>query len=528
MLESPLLRAPDASSGGSFIAGSRSSIVATNRPEAARNKPLAELVAAVPEARVQGDEAVAVTGITYRSSEVRPGWLFFCVQGAKADGHRFAAEVCRSGGSAVVGERWLDVDCPQVLVPATREAMGPMSVRQAMGPVSAEFYGRPAERLTVVGVTGTNGKTTTTYLLESVFRAAGRVPGVIGTTGVRIDGRPMPFERTTPEATDLQRLLAQMVEEGVRAAAMEVSSHGLQQHRVDGSRFACAVFTNLSQDHLDYHGTIEEYFAAKARLFTPELSYRAVVNNDSPEGRRLIGQVEIPTLTFGLEQGSDLRATDVEVSSSGIGFTVDGRRYRSRLRGTFNVYNCLGALAAAREVGIDGEAVEEGLAALAGVPGRLEPVEAGQGFTVLVDYAHTPDSLQNALIAARGLTVGRLIVVFGCGGDRDRSKRPVMGEVATRLADLSILTSDNPRSEEPLEIISEIEPGARRGGGPFVVEPDRRAAIRTALRETRPGDVLLIAGKGHETGQEFRVRTIPFDDRVVATEEIAALLQVNP
>ena len=519
MPESPLLRAPDASSGGSFVPGSGPSIVATNRPEAARSKPLAELVGAVPEARVRGDASVAVTGLTYRSSEVRPGWLFFCVQGAKTDGHRFAGEVCRSGSSAVVVQRWLDVDCPQVLVPTTREAMGPMSAR---------FFDRPADRLTLVGITGTNGKTTTTFLLESIFRSAGLVPGVIGTTGVRIDRRSVPFERTTPEATDLQRLLAHMVEEGVRAAAMEVSSHGLHQHRVDGARFACAVFTNLSQDHLDYHGTIEEYFAAKARLFTPELSDRAVVNNDSPEGRRLIGQVEVPTVTFGLAQGSDLRATDVEVFTSGVGFTVEGRRYRSRLRGTFNVYNCLGALAAAREVGIDGEAVEEGLAALAGVPGRMEPVEAGQPFTVLVDYAHTPDSLENLLTAARGLTPGRLIVVFGCGGDRDRGKRPLMGEVATRLADLSILTSDNPRSEEPLEIISEIEPGARRGGGPFVVEPDRRAAIRTALADARPGDVLLIAGKGHESGQEFRDRTIPFDDRVVAAEEITALLEVDP
>jgi UDP-N-acetylmuramoyl-L-alanyl-D-glutamate--2,6-diaminopimelate ligase len=519
MLESALLRAPDASSGGSFVTGSSPSAVATNHPEGAGSKPLAELVAAVPEARVHGDASVAVTGITYRSSEVRPGWLFFCVPGTKADGHRFAGEVCRSGSSAIVVERWLDIDCPQVLVPATREAMGPMSAR---------FFDRPADRLTLVGVTGTNGKTTTTFLLESIFRSAGLVPGVIGTTGVRIDGRPVPFERTTPEAPDLQRLLAHMVEEGVRAAAMEVSSHGLHQHRVDGARFACAVFTNLSQDHLDYHGTIEDYFAAKARLFTPELSDRAAVNNDSPEGRRLVGLVEVPTVTFGLEHGSDLRATEVEVSTSGIGFTVEGRHYRSRLRGTFNVYNCLGALAAAREVGIDGEAVEEGLAALAGVPGRLEPVEIGQPFMVLVDYAHTPDSLENVLLAARKLTTGRLLVVFGCGGDRDRGKRPLMGEVATRLADLTILTSDNPRSEEPVGIISEIEPGARLGGGPFVAEPDRRAAIRTALAEARPGDVLLIAGKGHETGQEFRDRSVPFDDRVVAAEEITALLEVNP
>ena len=519
MLESPLLRAPDDPSGGSFVTGPGPSTVATHRPEAARSKPLAELAAAIPEARVRGDSAATVSGLTYRSSEVQPGWMFFCVPGAKVDGHRFAAEACRSEASSLVVERWLDVGCAQVLVPSTRVAMGPMS---------AGFFDRPAEHLVLIGVTGTNGKTTTTYLLESIFRSAGWVPGMVGTTGVRIDGRPVPFDRTTPEAPDLQRLLSQMVDEGVRAAAMEVSSHGLHQHRVDGVRFACSVFTNLSQDHLDYHGTMEEYFAAKARLFTPDLSDRAVVNHDSPEGRWLSERAEVPTVTFGLEYGADLRATDLELLTSGIEFSVAGRRYRSRLRGTFNVYNCLGAIAAGREVGIDGETLSEGLAALPGVPGRLEPVEAGQSFPVLVDYAHTPDSLENVLTALRKLARGRLLVVFGCGGDRDRRKRPLMGEVATRLADLSILTSDNPRSEEPEAIIGQIEAGARRGGGAFVVEPDRRAAIRWALAEARPGDVVLIAGKGHETGQEFRDRTIPFDDRVVAADEIAALLGVNP
>lgn len=518
MLESLLLRALDFSSRGSFVVGSGTSTVATGPPEAARSKPLAELMAAVPGARARGDTNVALLGMTYRSSEVRPGWLFFSVPGGRVDGHLYAPEACRRGASAIVVERWIDTPCTQVMVPSVREAMGPMS---------AQFFDRPAERLTLVGVTGTNGKTTTTYLLESVFRAAGLIPGVIGTTGVRIDGRAIPFDRTTPEAPDFQRLLARMADEGVLGAAIEVSSHGLHQHRVDGVRFACAVFTNLSQDHLDYHGTLEEYFAAKARLFTPALADRAAVNRDSPEGRRLIERAEVPTVTFGLDHGADLRATRVEVSPSGIAFTVSRRRFHSRLRGTFNVYNCLGALAAAREVGLEDEATQEGLAALSGVPGRLEPVEMGQPFMVLVDYAHTPDSLENLLSAARDLTHGRVIVVFGCGGDRDRGKRPLMGEVSTRLADLSILTSDNPRSEVPEAIIAEIEPGARRGGGPFVIEPDRRRAIRAALVEARPGDAVLIAGKGHETGQEFTDRTLPFDDRVVAAEEIAALLEVN-
>jgi UDP-N-acetylmuramoyl-L-alanyl-D-glutamate--2,6-diaminopimelate ligase len=477
-------------------------------------RPLAQLLAEIPEAEVRGDRSVSILDVTYRSSEVGPGSLFFAVPGGRTDGHLFAGDAAAAGGTGVVVERWLEVPCAQVLVP---------SVRRAMGPMCAAFFGRPSTRMAMVGVTGTNGKTTTTYLLESIFRAAGLRPSVIGTTGVRIAGRHAPFERTTPEAPDLQRLLARMAGEGVTACAMEVSSHGLHQFRVDGTRFTCAVFTNLSQDHLDYHGTLEEYFRAKARLFTPELSERGVVNADAPEGGRLIAGASIPTTTFGLVQGADLRARNVEVSASGIAFDMDGSRVRSRLRGTFNVYNCLAAAAAARQVGVDHAAIVEGIEVLRGVPGRLEPVECGQAFPVLVDYAHTPDSLENVLRAARELAPGKLIAVFGCGGDRDRGKRPLMGEAATRLADLTIVTSDNPRSEDPEAIIAEIEVGARRGGGAYVLEPDRRAAIRTALAEASPIDVVVIAGKGHETGQEFRDRTIPFDDRVVAAEELAGL-----
>jgi UDP-N-acetylmuramoyl-L-alanyl-D-glutamate--2,6-diaminopimelate ligase len=408
----------------------------------------------------------------------------------------------------------VDVAATQARVP---------SVRRAMGPMAAAFFQRPADRMRVVGVTGTNGKTTTTYLLESVYRAAGLKAGVVGTTGVRIDGRVIPEERTTPEATELQRLLARMSLEGVAAVAMEVSSHGLHQHRVDGTRFACAVFTNLSQDHLDYHGTLEAYFDAKARLFTSELSDRAVVNGDTAEGRWLAERKSIPTVTYGLEPGSNIVAGHVEVSSSGVRFEVEGTKVASRLRGTFNVYNCLAAFAAAREVGVEDLAIARGIGELAGVPGRLEPVEAGQPFPVLVDYAHTPDSLDNVLRSMRSMAAGRLIVVFGCGGDRDRGKRPLMGEAVTRLADLTVITSDNPRSEDPLAIIADIEPGAIRGTGRYIVEPDRRLAIRVALSDAGAGDVVLIAGKGHETGQTFRDHTVPFDDRVVAAEELARL-----
>jgi UDP-N-acetylmuramoyl-L-alanyl-D-glutamate--2,6-diaminopimelate ligase len=344
---------------------------------------------------------------------------------------------------------------------------------------------------------------------------------VIGTTGVRVGGRPVPLARTTPEAPDLHRLLADMAKRGVEAVAMEVSSHGLDQHRVGGARFAVAVFTNLSQDHLDYHPSMEEYFAAKARLFDAELSDRAVVNHDSAEGRRLEGR--LPTLTFGIDAGADVRAVDVETTADGIAFRVDGLEIRSSLRGLFNVENCLAALATARSLGIADGLAAEAIASVTGVPGRLDAVEAGQDFLVLVDYAHKPDSVEKVLRAARPLASGRVIVVLGCGGDRDRGKRPLMGRAATSNADLSVITSDNPRSEDPLAIIAAIERGAREGGGAFVVEPDRRAAIRIALAEAAAGDVVVIAGKGHEAYQELADRTIPFDDRDVAAEELRAL-----
>jgi UDP-N-acetylmuramoyl-L-alanyl-D-glutamate--2,6-diaminopimelate ligase len=483
-------------------------------------RPLTDLLEAAEGARLRGDAGVRVTSVAYRSTDVEPGAIFFCVAGAQLDGHDFASDAVARGAVAVVADRERDLDLPegvaQVLVP---------SVRVAMGPISAAFFGRPADRMTVIGVTGTNGKTTTTYLLESVFRAAGMVPGVVGTTGVRIDGDPEYFPRTTPEAPDLHRLFARMHERGVRAVAMEVSSHGLHQHRVGGVRFACGVFTNLTQDHLDYHGDLEEYFRAKALLFTPRMAERAAVNWDSPQGRRLLQDIAVPAVTFGTSDGADLRADGVVTDARGSSFRVDGVEVRSRLRGQFNVSNCLAALAAARQVGIDLPVAARGIGELAGVPGRLEPVEAGQDFLVVVDYAHTPDSLENVLRAARPLARGRVIVAFGCGGDRDRGKRPLMGEAATRLGDLTIVTSDNPRSEDPEGIMAEIEPGARAGGGAYVLEPDRRVAIRLAIREARPGDVVVVAGKGHETGQEFaRGRIVPFDDRLVAADELRSML----
>ena len=477
--------------------------------------PLRELLAPIPHAQVEGEADVLVSGVSYRSKEIEPGWLFFAVPGEHVDGHEHAAEAVANGATALLVERPLGTGATEVLVP---------SVRKAMGPVAGSFYGRPSDAMVVIGVTGTNGKTTTTYLLERVLAASGATVGMIGTTGIRVDGRVIGHDRTTPEAPDIHRLLAEMRDRGVGGVAMEVSSHGLDQHRVGGIHFACAVFTNLSQDHLDYHGDMDAYLRAKSLLFTPEISERAAINHDSPEGRSLEGR--IPTLTFGVGEGADLRAEDVAVGPDGLSFRVEGLEIRSRLRGAFNVSNCLAALAAARQVGIPDEATARGIAELTGVPGRMEPVEAGQRFEVLVDYAHTPDSVENVLRSARDLAAGnRVIVVLGCGGDRDRGKRPLMGEAATRNADLSVITSDNPRSEEPEAIVREIEAGARNGGGAYAVEVDRRAAIRLALSEASDGDIVVLAGKGHETGQEFADRTIPFDDRIVAREELETMLE---
>jgi UDP-N-acetylmuramoyl-L-alanyl-D-glutamate--2,6-diaminopimelate ligase len=455
-----------------------------------------------------------VSEVAFDSRVVPPGALFFCVRGAKADGHAFAADASRAGAAALVVERWLpEVDVPQVLVP---------SVRAVMGPMSAVVFGRPAEAMTMVGVTGTNGKTTITYLLESVFEAAGLRSGAIGTIGARVGGRPVPLDRTTPEAPDLHRLLARMRDAGVHAVAMEVSSHALDQHRAAGVVFDVAIFTNLSRDHLDYHPTMEAYFEAKARLFTPTHARRGVVNGEDAYGRRLLKDASIPLSSFALEGEADLRADGVEVDVEGLSFTVEGLAVRSHLRGRFNAANCLGALAAARALAIDDAAAVRGIEAVRGVPGRLEPIDAGQNFLLMVDYAHTPDSILSVLKAARPLTSGRLIVVFGCGGDRDHAKRPLMGAAATANADLTILTSDNPRSEDPLAIIGEIEPGAREGGGVFSIEPDRRAAIERAVGEAREGDVVIIAGKGHEPYQELAGSTIDFDDREVAREALVA------
>ena len=488
-----------------------------------RRVPL-DLLAAPVGGEVRGDGETAVSDVAIDTRRVGAGALFCCVPGSRVDGHDLAPEALRAGAAALLVQRRLDLDAPQLLV---------TSVRAALAPLADAFYQSPSRRMDLIGVTGTNGKTTSTYMLESIFRSARLVPGVIGTVEVRIGSTSLPVAHTTPEAPDLQRLLAEMADSGVQAAAMEVSSHGLALGRVDATRFRAAVFTNLTQDHLDFHRDLEDYYRAKRRLFTPEFTGLGIVNLDDPFGRRLAGEAAaagIEVVTTGTAAGADWRASELRAALDGTSFTVDspaGRlQPRLALAGHFNVANALGALAAAAALGIEPETAVAGLERLSGVPGRFERVDQGQAFTVLVDYAHTPDSLENVLRAARAVSDGRLLVVFGCGGDRDRAKRPLMGEIAGKLADVAVVTSDNPRSEPPESIVAQIAEGVRRSAGPdrYLVEIDRRAAIRATLAMAEPGDVVIIAGKGHEQGQEFAGgRRVPFDDRVVAGEELVAL-----
>lgn len=474
--------------------------------------PLSTLAAAAPGARLHGDD-VTVDDLSYDSRAAGPGSLFFCVPGGRADGHDHAPAALAAGARALVVERLLDLAAPQILVP---------SVRAAMGPIAATFFDHPSRAMTLVGVTGTNGKTTTTSILGSVFRALSVTPGVIGTVETRIGDIVEPVTRTTPESIDLQRLLARMRDAGVRGAAMEVSSHGLELGRVAATSFSCAIFTNLTQDHLDWHGTMEAYYRAKASLFTPAYAERAVINIDDAYGRRLASETGLPTTTVSIEGEADVTAERIEMDAGGSTVTarVRGARLEVRLAlpARYNVANAMAVLGAAVALGWPLERVSDGIQAVRGVPGRLEPIDEGQGFTVLVDYAHTPDSIENVLRAAREFTPAgaRLVCVFGCGGDRDRGKRPLMGAAAVRFADHVIITSDNPRSEDPRAIIAEIETGAREAGSGYEVEPDRAEAIARAISFARPGDVIVIAGKGHESGQEFADRTIPFDDRDVA------------
>jgi UDP-N-acetylmuramoyl-L-alanyl-D-glutamate--2,6-diaminopimelate ligase len=422
---------------------------------------------------------VEVTDLAYDTRAVVPGTLFFCVPGARADGHDLAAEAVERGAAALVVERRLDLPVPQLEVE---------SVRAAMGPIAARFFGDPSHELEVAAVTGTNGKTTTAFLLHAILAEAGRRPALLTNIRRIVGGEQQPTGLNTPEAIDLQRLFRAMLDAGDRSCAMEATSIASSQGRLAGTRFSVLVFTNLTQDHLDFHGTMDDYFAAKRALFAQ--ADRAVVNVADDWGRRLAA--ELPgAVAFSPE---------------------DELPFELRLRGRFNRANAAGAAAAARVLGIDEEAIRRGIESVEGVPGRFESVDEGQPFAVLVDYAHTPDSLENVLRAARDLGPGRLVVVFGAGGDRDRDKRPLMGRVAAALADRAIVTTDNPRDEDPEAIAAQVAEGR------LEVVLDRRRAIETALADARPGDVVVIAGKGDDTTMEVKGRSVPFDDRLVARE----------
>ena len=483
---------------------------------------LKEILDSIDVEKVARFRDLDIKDLCYDSRLVQPGQAFFCIKGLVTDGHLFVGDAASRGAEVLFVERDPDEEIPpDVVVVTVRDT------RLALAHCSAKFYGEPSEHLKLVGVTGTNGKTTTTFLIENIFKKAGQFTGLIGTVENHIGDVVEQVTRTTPESLDLQRLLRRMVDVGIEVVAMEVSSHALELHRANGCKFDVVMFTNLTQDHLDFHISLEEYFGAKKRLFEGEefgSERSALINIDDEFGRKLIEETTLPARSFGLGPSADIRAQDIDISSSGNRFTLSWNNEEmpisTILQGRFNAYNCLAAAGAAIELGADRESIVDGLERLTGVPGRFERIDCGQPFTALVDYAHTPDGIRNILEACREVTGGRVIIVVGCGGDRDRSKRALMGRVAVELSELCVITSDNPRSEDPRAIIEMIIEGVRDTFPPerYTVVVERREAIKKALSEARPGDLVVVAGKGHESGQIFADRVIPFDDRQVVRE----------
>ncbi len=498
---------------------------APDRPQ--HTEPIALTVLAdVLGARVVGSaDGVDVSGFTLSTQRVLPGDLYAALPGSRAHGISFAATAAGSGAVAVLTD-------PEGAAAAEEVALPLLVVdapRAVLGPTAARIYGDPARSMRMIGVTGTQGKTTTTLLAEGGLRAAGIAAGVIGTVGTRVDGEEVKTSLTTPEAPDLHGLFAVMRERDVQVCAMEVSSHALVLGRVDGVVFDVAVFLNLGRDHLDFHTDVEDYYGAKASLFTPERARLALLNVDDEHGRRLAGETSLPVRTMSAAgAAADWTVSDVGRSASGSTFVVrapDGRTFPGgcSLPGDFNISNSLAAIAACGEAGLDAEAVAAGIMTAGGVPGRFERVDAGQDFVVIVDYAHKPDAVEAAIGTMRPLTDGQVIVVIGAGGDRDPGKRPMMGEIAARLADVLVITDDNPRTEDPATIRAAMRAGADRGAAEVVEIGDRRAAIFEAIGRARSGDVVLVAGKGHETGQEIQGVVHPFDDRVVARDALEEL-----
>jgi UDP-N-acetylmuramoyl-L-alanyl-D-glutamate--2,6-diaminopimelate ligase len=477
---------------------------------------LGELLRGLPTLEMGADSGVEVSSLAYDSRRVEARTLFFAIQGEKADGHDFIPQALERGAVAIVSERQAPVELASRWVRVAK-------IRRVLSGAARAFYGQPDSRLRLIGITGTNGKTTTAYLVDSVLASAGISSGLLGTIAYRVGKRTLPAVNTTPESLDLLSYFAELADQGAKAAVMEVSSHALAQERVWGFHWAVAVFTNLTRDHLDYHGDFEHYFAAKRRLFeglgSPPPGC-AVINLDDPWGAKLLDLPSPDRLTYGMNSDAQVKPKRINLKPTGLEgviITPAGEvEIASLLVGRANLFNILAAVAAGVALRVPKAQIEAGVAQLKGVPGRFERVDEGQPFLVIVDYAHTDDALRNVLKTARELARNRLLVVFGCGGERDRTKRPLMGEAVGSLSDFAVLTSDNPRGEDPLRIMADALVGLQKTATPYIAEVDRELAIQKAFLEAREGDVLVLAGKGHETYQVLKDQTIPFDDREVS------------
>ena len=463
-------------------------------------------------------DALKVNKLVCDSREVEEGDIFCCVSGTFSDGHKYAKAAVEKGACALICERFLeDVEVPQLVVRDTRIAMAL---------AAAEFYGHPADSMLLIGITGTNGKTTTTYMLKAIFEAAGKKVGIIGTICTVIGDKIIHSERTTPDSIHLQELLGKMRDDGVEVVLMEVSSHALDQNRVYGIVFDVAEFTNLTEDHLDYHKTLENYLDAKKKLFST--CVRAVINSDDPHGADIINATKCPYSTFGIDSRADYLAENIEYDTKHTGFSVrEGMEVHNLLvhiPGRFTVYNALGAAVCAQKCGIGWDVIEKGLRDMSGVSGRIEALPTyGRPFDVYLDYAHTPDALENVIKTVREIAKGRIVTLFGCGGDRDNTKRPIMGEIAGRLSDFLVVTSDNPRTENPESIIEMVLEGVKRTDCEHVVIVNRRQAIEYALRSAKPHDIIILAGKGHEDYQEINGKKYPFDEKVIVDEILKSM-----
>lgn len=483
---------------------------------------LKELIRNTDAQLICGNDDIEITNLTIDSRKAEEGTLFFCIYGLHTDGHKYIPSAFEKGCRAVVCERDVE-NLPEGITAVRTE-----NTRALLCQVAKGFYGDPSSKFSLIGVTGTNGKTSTTYFMESVLNTIGRKTGVIGTIEIRMDGKKMPLHlatSTTPDTIELNEIFKTMADEGVQEVVMEVSSHSLELKKVDGLNFEVAIFTNLTQDHLDFHGTMENYAAAKAKLFT--MCKNAVINIDDEWSKVMLEAAKCPVTTFGIDSDADVRAENIvyHMDRSTFDVSLDGKVYSFELHvpGRFSVYNALGVIAAARMLNIPADKIVEGINAIKGVPGRIQNIPNDKGFNVIVDYAHTPDGVEKILRSVREFTKGRIITVFGCGGDRDRTKRPIMGRLAAELGDISIITSDNPRSEEPMDILKEIEVGVKPVSDAYELIVDRREAIYRAVALAKPGDSVVIAGKGHEDYEIFKDKTIHFDDAEVAKEALEDL-----